>query len=144
MGAFGLQPHLETFKLSTNPEFVAKVRMSSASTWPRPSAQLYCASSQIQALDRSQPMLPMRPGQAARRSASELTLRCRRFAVMADADELFRDVENCRQLAGEADGLTRRILLEVAEQHEAAAGLALAYPSPRERAERAAPAPVFP
>jgi transposase len=70
--AFGLQPHrLETFKLSTDPEFVAKVRdVIGLYVSPPAHAVVLCIDekSQIQALDRSQPMLPMRPGQAARRS----------------------------------------------------------------------------
>jgi transposase len=70
--AFGLQPHrLETFKLSTDPEFVAKVRdVVGLYVSPPEHAIVLCVDekSQIQALDRSQPMLPMRPGQPARRS----------------------------------------------------------------------------
>lgn len=70
--AFGLQPHrLETFKLSTDPDFVAKVRdVVGLYVAPPEHAIVLCVDekSQIQALDRSQPMLPMRPGQAARRS----------------------------------------------------------------------------
>src|SRR5579864_4156881 len=70
--AFGLQPHrLETFKLSTDPDFVAKVRdVVGLYVAPPQRAIVLCVDekSQIQALDRSQPMLPMRPGQAARRS----------------------------------------------------------------------------
>jgi transposase len=70
--AFGLQPHrLETFKLSTDPDFVAKVRdVVGLYVAPPERAIVLCVDekSQIQALDRSQPMLPMRPGQAARRS----------------------------------------------------------------------------
>jgi transposase len=70
--AFGLQPHrLETFKLSTDPEFVAKVRdVVGLYVSPPERAIVLCVDekSQIQALDRSQPMLPMRPGQPARRS----------------------------------------------------------------------------
>lgn len=70
--AFGLQPHrLETFKLSTDPNFVAKVRdVVGLYVAPPERAIVLCVDekSQIQALDRSQPMLPMRPGQAARRS----------------------------------------------------------------------------
>ena len=70
--AFGLQPHrLETFKLSTDPDFVAKVRDGvGLSMSPPDRAIVLCVDekSQIQALDRSQPMLPMRPGQPARRS----------------------------------------------------------------------------
>jgi transposase len=70
--AFGLQPHrLQTFKLSTDPEFVAKVRdVVGLYVSPPAHAIVLCVDekSQIQALDRSQPMLPMRPGQPARRS----------------------------------------------------------------------------
>ena len=70
--AFGLQPHrLETFKLSTDPDFVAKVRdVVGLYVAPPERAVVLCVDekSQIQALDRSQPMFPMRPGQAARRS----------------------------------------------------------------------------
>jgi transposase len=70
--AFGLQPHrLETFKLSTDPNFVAKVRdVVGLYLSPPDRAIVLCVDekSQIQALDRSQPMLPMRPGQPARRS----------------------------------------------------------------------------
>src|SRR5580658_7757746 len=70
--AFGLQPHrMETFKLSTDPDFVAKVRdVVGLYVAPPQHAVVLCVDekSQIQALDRSQPMLPMRPGQPARRS----------------------------------------------------------------------------
>jgi transposase len=70
--AFGLQPHrLETFKLSTDPDFVAKVRdVVGLYVAPPERAIVLCVDekSQIQALDRSQPLLPMRPGQVARRS----------------------------------------------------------------------------
>src|SRR5690348_14038801 len=70
--AFGLQPHrLETFKLSTDPDFVAKVRdVVGLYVAPPERAVVLCVDekSQIQALDRSQPMLPMRPGQPARKS----------------------------------------------------------------------------
>ena len=63
--AFGLQPHrLETFKLSTDPDFVAKVRdVVGLYMAPPDRALVLCVDekSQIQALDRSQPMLPMRP-----------------------------------------------------------------------------------
>jgi transposase len=70
--AFGLRPHrLETFKLSTDPDFVAKVRdVVGLYMAPPERALVLCVDekSQIQALDRSQPMLPLRPGQPARRS----------------------------------------------------------------------------
>jgi transposase len=70
--AFGLQPHRqETFKLSTDPDFVAKVRDVVGLYLSPPShALVLCVDekSQIQALDRSQTVLPMRPGQPERRS----------------------------------------------------------------------------
>ena len=70
--AFGLEPHRsETFKLSTDPQFVEKVRdIVGLYLDPPERALVLCVDekSQIQALDRSQPVLPMRPGQAERRS----------------------------------------------------------------------------
>src|SRR5215831_1031364 len=70
--AFGLQPHrIETFKLSTDPLFVEKVRdIVGLYMTPPEKALVLCVDekSQIQALDRTQPVLPMRPGQAERRS----------------------------------------------------------------------------
>ena len=70
--AFGLQPHRsESFKLSTDPFFVEKVRdIVGLYLAPPERALILCVDekSQIQALDRSQPLLPMRPGQIERRS----------------------------------------------------------------------------
>jgi transposase len=70
--AFGLQPHrIETFKLSTDPLFIDKVRdIVGLYLAPPEHALVLCVDekSQIQALDRTQPLLPMRPGQAERRS----------------------------------------------------------------------------
>jgi transposase len=70
--AFGLQPHrTETFKLSKDPLFVEKVRdVVGLYMAPPERALVLCVDekSQIQALDRSQPVLPMRPGQPERRS----------------------------------------------------------------------------
>src|SRR6202050_1693637 len=70
--AFGLQPHrVEDFKLSAALAFVAKVRdVVGLYVTPPAHAIVLCVDekSQIQALDRSQPLLPMRPGQVARRS----------------------------------------------------------------------------
>jgi len=70
--AFGLQPHrAETFKLSTDPLFVEKVRdIVGLYLDPPDRAVVLCVDekSQIQALDRTQPLLPMRPGQAERRT----------------------------------------------------------------------------
>jgi hypothetical protein len=48
---------------------------------------------------------------------------------MADPQELKAEAENCRRLAQEADSLTMRLLLELAEQYEAEARLQLAYPA---------------
>jgi transposase len=70
--AFGLQPHrAESFKLSTDPLFVEKVRdIVGLYMAPPEHALVLCVDekSHIQALDRSQPVLPMRPGQIERRS----------------------------------------------------------------------------
>jgi transposase len=70
--AFALQPHrTESFKLSTDPLFVEKVRdIVGLYLRPPTKALVLCVDekSQIQALDRTQPLLPMRPGQAARRT----------------------------------------------------------------------------
>ena len=70
--AFSLQPHRsETFKLSTDPLFVDKVHdIVGLYLDPPDRALVLCVEekSQIQALDRTQPLLPMRPGQAERRT----------------------------------------------------------------------------
>jgi len=70
--AFALQPHRsETFKLSTDPLFIEKVRdIVGLYLNPPDRALVLCVDekSQIQALDRTQPLLPMRPGQAERRT----------------------------------------------------------------------------
>jgi transposase len=70
--AFALQPHRsETFKLSQDPQFIDKVRdIVGLYLAPPDKALVLCVDekSQIQALDRSQPLLPMRPGQAERRT----------------------------------------------------------------------------
>jgi transposase len=70
--AFGLQPHrTETFKLSTDPLLIEKVRdIVGLYMQPPTRAVVFCVDekSQIQALDRTQPVLPMRPGQVERRT----------------------------------------------------------------------------
>src|SRR5512143_2389980 len=70
--AFALQPHrVETFKLSKDPLFIEKVRdIVGLYLNPPDKALVLCTDekSQIQALDRTQPLLPMRPGQAERRT----------------------------------------------------------------------------
>ena len=70
--AFALQPHrVKTFKLSKDPLFIDKVRdIVGLYLQPPDKALVLCVDekSQIQALDRTQPVLPMRPGQAERRT----------------------------------------------------------------------------
>jgi transposase len=64
--AFGLQPHRsDTFKLSNDPQLIEKVRdIVGLYLNPPTRALVLCADekSQIQALDRTQPLLPLRPG----------------------------------------------------------------------------------
>ena len=70
--AFGLQPHrTETFKLSADPLFIEKVRdIVGLYLDPPDRALVLCVDekTQIQALDRTRPLLPMRPGQVERRT----------------------------------------------------------------------------
>jgi len=70
--AFGLQPHRQdTFKLSTDPMFVDKVRdIVGLYLDPPLKAMVLCVDekSQIQALDRTQPLLPLAPGIPERRT----------------------------------------------------------------------------
>lgn len=70
--AFRLKPHLsDTFKLSTDPLFVEKVRdVVGLYLDPPERAVVLCVDekSQIQALDRSQPVLPMMPGMPEKRT----------------------------------------------------------------------------
>ncbi|WP_431784968.1 IS630 family transposase, partial [Streptomyces chumphonensis] len=68
--AFGLKPHIvRTWKLSTDPQFVTKVRDVVGVYLSPPQNALVLAvdeKSQIQALDRTQPVLPMSPTVPAR------------------------------------------------------------------------------
>jgi transposase len=69
---FGLQPHRsETFKLSNDPLLIEKVRdIVGLYLNPPAHAAVFCVDEkpQIQALDRTQPLLPMQPGQVERRT----------------------------------------------------------------------------
>jgi transposase len=70
--AFGLKPHLQDgFKLSSDPYFVEKVR-DVVGLYLAPPARAIVLSvdekSQVQALDRTQPLLPMVPGDPERRT----------------------------------------------------------------------------
>ena len=70
--AFGLRPHrAETFKLSSDPAFVEKVRdIVGLYLAPPDRALVLCVDEkpQIQAAQGTAPALPMRPGQAERRT----------------------------------------------------------------------------
>src|SRR5438034_7046369 len=70
--AFALKPHqVETFKLSPDPQFIDKVRdIVGLYLNPPEAAVVLCVDekSQIQALDRSAPALPLMPGVPARQS----------------------------------------------------------------------------
>jgi transposase len=69
---FGLKPHLvDTFKLSNDPQFIDKVRDVVGLYLDPPEKAIVLAvdeKSQIQALDRSAPVLPMMPGMPERRT----------------------------------------------------------------------------
>jgi transposase len=70
--AFGLKPHLvDTFKLSPDPLFVEKVRdIVGLYINPPDAALVLCVDekTQVQALDRTAPVLPLRPGLPERRT----------------------------------------------------------------------------
>src|SRR6266536_3088461 len=70
--AFGLKPHqTEAFKLSPDPQFIDKVRdIVALYLNPPEAAVVLCVDekAQIQALDRSAPVLPLMPGVPERRS----------------------------------------------------------------------------
>jgi transposase len=70
--AFGLKPHLmDTFKLSTDPMFIDKVRdLVALYMNPPDHAAVFAVDekTQVQALDRTQPILPLLPGVPQRQS----------------------------------------------------------------------------
>lgn len=70
--AFGLKPHLvDTFKLSNDPLFIEKVRdVVGLYLNPPDAALVLCVDekTEVQALDRTQPVFPMRPGVLEHRS----------------------------------------------------------------------------
>ena len=70
--AFGLQPHRsEVFQLSADPQLVEKVRdIVGLYLSPPENAAVFCVDEKtaVQALERSQPLLPMQPRQPERRS----------------------------------------------------------------------------
>jgi transposase len=104
--AFALQPHRsEAFKLSSDPLFIEKVRdIVGLYLNPPDRAMVLCVDekSQIQALDRSQPLLPMRPGQIERRTHDYVrhgttslfaALNTRTGEVLAECHKRHRSVE---------------------------------------------------
>src|SRR4029450_12498479 len=70
--AFGLKPHLvDTFKLSTDPQFIEKVRdVVGLYLDPPEAAMVLCVDEKtgVQALDRTAPVLPLLPGTPQRQS----------------------------------------------------------------------------
>lgn len=70
--AFGLKPHrTETFQLSRDPQLVEKVRdIVGLYLSPPTNAAVFCVDEKtcVQALERAQPLLPLRPGQVERRT----------------------------------------------------------------------------
>jgi transposase len=70
--AFGLKPHLtEAFKLSTDPQFIDKVRdVVGLYLNPPEAALVLCVDekTQVQAVDRTAPVLPLLPGTPQRRT----------------------------------------------------------------------------
>jgi transposase len=74
--AFGLKPHLtESFRLSPDPQFIDKVRdIVGLYANPPEGALVLCVDekSQIQALDRTAPVLPLRPGTPERRTHDDV------------------------------------------------------------------------
>ena len=87
---FGIQPHRSgTFKFSTDPELEAKIRdIVGLYLNPPEAAVVLCVDekSQIQALDRTAPILPLRPGLPASR-AGEPFARTRRASSARSPSE---------------------------------------------------------
>jgi transposase len=74
--AFGLKPHrVETFKLSADPAFVEKVRDIVGLSLSPPDRALVLRvdeKTEMRAIERTQPVLPMRPGRPERRTSDYL------------------------------------------------------------------------
>ena len=89
--AFNLQPHrVETFRLSNDPLFIEKVRdIVGLYMNPPTHAVVLCVDekSQIQALERTQPLLPLRPGQPERRASRRAAGKAREEAVAVATDD---------------------------------------------------------
>jgi transposase len=102
--AADLKPHrLKTFQISNDPHFVEKVQDVVGLYLNPPDNALVLSvdeKTQIQALDRTQPMLPLRPGQAERRTHDSLR-------------------HGTRSLYAAFDVATGRVLGRVTKQHRA-------------------------
>ena len=114
--AFGLRPHRsETFKLSPDPLLIDKVRdIVGLYMNPPDHAVVLCLDekSQIQALDRTAPLLPMQPGQAERRTHDYrrhgttslfAALDVKTGTVIGETHRRHRSVE-CRKFLDRVDG----------------------------------------
>ena len=140
--AFSLAPHRsETFKLSTDPQFVEKVRdIVGLYLDPPERALVLCVDekSQIQALDRTQPLLPLRPGQIERRThdyerhgtttlfaaLDALRLLLRSLAVVAE--------RTARPLCSTTNMKIKNMVNQVLRLPNGIAGLGLARPPRRQ------------
>jgi transposase len=133
--AFGLQPHrAETFKLSRDPQFVAKVRdVVGLYLDPPERAVVLCVDekSGIQALDRTAPILPLAPGVPERRthdyrrhgtSSLYAALDVATGAVIGQTRRRHRAIEFKKFLgqidAAVPDGLDVHVILDNASTHK--------------------------
>jgi transposase len=133
--AFGLKPWLtDTFKLSEDPLFVDKVRdVVGLYMNPPDHAVVLCVDEKtgIQALDRTRPSLPMRPGQVERRTHDYVrhgvtdlfaALNIATGQVISRFDKQHRAIEFIRFLdlidAEVSDDLTVHVVLDNASTHK--------------------------
>ena len=135
---FGLQPHLtQTFKLSPDPQLVDKVRdVVGLYMHPPTNAVVFAVDekSQIQALQRAQPILPMDVGQPERRThnylrhgtvdlfaalnvaTGEVIARCKPQHRAQDFVAFLRDIDACVEAAREV-----HVVLDNLSAHKAPA-----------------------
>lgn len=149
--AFGLRPHVaETFKLSTDPLFVDKVRdVVGLYMSPPANAMVLCVDEkpQIQATGRTAPVLPMTPGVAERRThdyerngTTDLfaALDVHSGRVIGECRSRHRSVDFCAFLdtveAQVPAGLDVHLVLGQREHAQGAAGQGLAAGAPALRA----------
>ena len=145
--AFGLQPHrTETFKLSPDPWLIDKVRdIVGLYVNPPEHAVVFCVDEkpQIQALERTAPLLPMQPGQAERRTFDYrrhgttslfAALDVKTGTVIGELHRRHRSVEFEKFLkridAETPDGLDIHLILTTTEHAQVAPDSAVAVPAP--------------